>query len=484
MTSKRDVYFLGVDSGTQSTKVSMINQRGEVLLSASQPLKPMLSRQPGWVEHPDDDLWDSTKAALQELMASFTGDVSDIKGIGLCSIRCCRVFLRNNGSLAAPVMSWMDVRAYVPFEDDPAIGYTGSTSGYLTFRLTGELKDTIANSYQYQFPTDMDTWSWSEDPEVLSAFRIPRAKLLDMGLPGDILGHVSAAAARETGLPEGIPVVATANDKAVEALGSGLIEPRVALLSLGTYITSMVAGDRNLPDTDSFFTNLSSIPFRYLYESTGIRGGMWHISWFKSLFGEDLERRALETGRRAEELLEEEAAQVPAGSDGLLTVPDWLAPATQLHKKGVMIGFDQRHTRGHMYRSIMEAIAMRMKNNLDAMNRDIGVVQDKLIVCGGGSNSPLFMQIVADVFGIRTVRNEVNGAAALGAAISVAVATGTYADFAEAVGAMVHQQVEYTPDPDNHRVYTTINEGAYRELATMLEGTLGQMHRAVEAASR
>ena len=484
MTSMRDVYFVGVDSGTQSTKVSMINQRGEVLLSATQPLKPMLSRQKGWVEHPDDDLWDSTKAALKEVMASFTGDVSDIKGIGLCAIRCCRVFLKKDGSLAAPVMSWMDVRAYVPFEDDPGIGYTGSTSGYLTFRLTGELKDTIANSYQYQFPTDMDTWRWSEDPEVLSAFRIPRAKLLDMVLPGDILGHVSAAAARETGLPEGVPVVATANDKAVEALGSGLIEPRVALLSLGTYITSMVAGERNLPDGETFFTNLSCIPHRYLYESTGIRGGMWHISWFKSIIGDELERSARESGRIVEEVLEAEAAGVSAGCDGLMTVPDWLAPATQLHKKGVMIGFDQRHTRGHMYRSIMEAIAMRMKNNLDGMIRDVGTVPDKLIVCGGGSNSPLFMQIVADVFGIPTVRNRINGAAGLGAAICVAVATGVHADFAQAVAAMVQQQDEYSPIPANSKVYEAINAGAYRDLARLLEGTLEQMHDAAEAAHR
>jgi sugar (pentulose or hexulose) kinase len=479
-----DVLFIGVDNGTQSTKVSIINQRGEVLLSASQPLRPMVSRQAGWVEHPDDDLWDSTKAALQMLMASFSGDVSDIRGIGLCSIRCCRVFMNRDGSLVAPVMSWMDIRAYAPFDDDPGIGYTGSTSGYLTFHLTGELKDTIANSHPTQFPVDMNTWTWTEDPDVLSAFRIPRAKLLAMGLPGEILGRVSATAAVETGLPEGLPVVATANDKAVEALGSGLIGPGVALLSLGTYVTSMVSGDRNLPDADSFFTNLSCIPFRYLYESTGIRGGMWHISWFKNIIGEDLERRARESGHAVEELLEAEAARVPAGSAGLLTVPDWLAPASQLHKKGVMIGFDQRHTRGHMYRSIMEAIAMRMKNNLDAMSRDVGAVPEKLIVCGGGSNSPLFMQIVADVFGIRTVRNRINGAAALGAAICVAVATETYADFAEAVGAMVHQQDEYLPDPGNHRVYTTINEGAYRELATMLEGALGQMHHAEEEASR
>lgn len=480
----RDVYFIGVDSGTQSTKVSMINQRGEIRLSASQPLRPMQSRQTGWVEHPDDDLWDSMKAALKKLMASFTGDVSDLKGIGLCSIRCCRVFLKTDGSLAAPVMSWMDVRAYTPFEDDPDIGYTGSTSGYLTFRLTGELRDTIANSYQYQFPVDMLTWKWTEDPEVLAAFRIPRNKLLEMRLPGEILGRVSAAAAAETGLPEGLPVVATANDKAVEALGSGLIEPGVVLLSLGTYITAMVAGDRHLPDTENFFTNLSCIPHRYLYESTGIRGGMWHISWFKNIIGDEFEQKARESGRTVEELLEAEAARVPAGSEGLLTVPDWLAPATQLHRKGVMIGFDQRHTRGHMYRSILEAIAMRMKNNLAGMLRDVGAAPDRLIVCGGGSNSPLFMQIVADVFGLPAVRNRINGAAALGAAICVAVATGVYADFAQAVGAMVHQRDAFSPDPRNHRVYTTLNEGAYRELAAMLEGTLRHIHRVCEDANR
>jgi len=132
----------------------------------------------------------------------------------------------------------------------------------------------------------------------------------------------------------------------------------------------------------------------------------------------------------------------------------------------------------------MEAIAMRMKNNLDGMIRDTGTVPDRLIVSGGGANSPLFMQIVADVFGIRTLRNQINGAAGLGAAICVAVATGIYTDYTQAVGAMVHLRDEFSPNPKNHKIYTTINEGAYRELASMLEGTLKQMHRACEEAYR
>ena len=476
MDAKLNTYFVGIDSGSQSTKVSIINQRGDIVYSASRPLRPMINRKPGWVEHPDDDLWDSLKAASRQLMQEFTGDPSRIVGVGLCSIRCCRVFLKQDGSLAAPVMSWMDVRAYVPYEDDEGIAYTGSTSGYLTFRLTGQLKDTIANAYQYQFPVDMNSWKWSEDPAHFSSFRIPRNKLLDMGLPGDILGRVSKTAAAETGLPEGIPVVATANDKAVEALGSGLIEPDVALLSLGTYITSMVFGDRFVDATDQMFTNLSCVPHRYLYESSGIRGGMWHISWFKGIFGEELAERANQEGVVVEELLEREAAPLPAGSDGLLIVPDWLAPATQLHRKGLMIGFDQRHGRGHIYRAFMEAIAMTMKNNLDAMCRETGARPTKVIVCGGGSNSPLFMRIVADTFGTMAVRNVVNGAAGLGAAICVAVATGVYPGFEEAVRGMVRQRDEFSCDPANRESYRRINEGAYKNLPTMLEDTLKTVH--------
>jgi sugar (pentulose or hexulose) kinase len=436
----------------------------------------MIARQTGWVEHPDDDLWDSLRLASRKLMGAFKGKATDLVGIGLCSIRCCRVFLGKDGSLAAPVMSWMDVRAYETYEDEPGIGYTGSTSGYLTFRLTGQLKDTIANAYQSQFPVDMETWKWSDDPDYFSAFKIPRNKLLDPYLPGEVLGRVTGVASMETGLPEGLPVVATANDKAVEALGSGLMEPDSALLSLGTYITSMAAGRSFRPATEKLFTNLSCIPRRYLYESTGIRGGMWHISWFKGIIGTEFEEKANASGQSAEQALEQEATLVPPGSEGLLTAPDWLAPATQLHKKGVMIGFDQRHTRGHIYRSIMEGIAMRMKNNLDGMNSELGTVPKKLIVCGGGSNSNLFMQIVADVFGLVVVRNMVNGAAGLGSAICVAVATGVYRDFDEAVRHMVRPKDEFFPDKANHRIYSDINEGSFRDLTSMLEGTFKAIH--------
>lgn len=474
----RDKYIIGVDGGTQSTKVIIFNQKGEVVCSASQGLKPLISRKPGYAEHPDDDLWDSLKIVLKKVMKEFKGDVKDILGLGLCSIRCCRVFMKSDGTLAEPVMNWMDIRAYQKYEDDPNISYTCPPTGYLTYRLTGEFKDTAANAFQWQFPIDLDTWQWSEDEEYFKSFNIPREKLLELQMPGTILGYVTEDAAKETGLPVGIPVVATANDKAVEALGSGLIEPNVGLISLGTYIASMVCGSKNETSPSNYWTNLSCIPNKYLYESNGIRRGMWLISWYKSIIGEEYAAKAKSEGYSVEDYLAKEAVKVPAGSDGLLTIPDWLAPANQLYRKGVIMGFDERHTRGHIYRSLLEGIAMTLKNNYDAMIDELKIKPEKIIISGGGSNSDLYMQIFADMYGVKTVRNVINGAASLGAAICVAVATNLYDSFEEAVKNMVKQKDEFIPNEENHKIYNKINSGVYKDLPKLLESTLKTMYDA------
>ena len=136
-----------------------------------------------------------------------------------------------------------------------------------------------------------------------------------------------------------------------------------------------------------------------------------------------------------------------------MTVLDWLAPVDAMYKKGIMIGFDGRHTRGHIYRSILEAVALTMKKHLDDMTGEMGVKLDRVIITGGGSNSSLFMQIFADVFNIPAVRNEVNGAAGLGAAICAAVAAGVYGSFDEAVDNMVRIKDSFEPDAEHVEFY-------------------------------
>ena len=471
-------YIIGVDNGSQSTKVMIFNLDGEPVVSVSEPLSPMIYRKSGYVEHPDDDLWDSIKSVLKKAMSEFRGDASEIAGLGLCTIRCCRVFMKKDGTLADPVMSWMDIRAYEKYEDRCDVAYTCPTTGYITHRLTGELKDTAANAFQWQFPVDMDTWQWSADKEVFSEYNIPAEKLLTLQMPGTILGYVTDKAAGETGVLAGTAVVATASDKAVEALGSGLTESGTALISLGTYIASMVHAAENRPATASYYTNFSCIPNEYLYESGGIRRGMSHVTWLKELLGSEYAAAAEREGYSVEDYLAKDAANISPGSDGLITIPDWLAPADQLYRKGVMIGFRELHTKAHMFRSILEGIAMTLKNHYDAMLAELEIRPEKIIVSGGGSNSDLFMQIIADMYGVPAVRNKINGAVALGSAICVAVATGICGSFREAASRMVRKRDEFSPDPGNHRIYDKINEGVYKDLAALMAPALKKAYDA------
>ena len=329
-------YIIGVDNGSQSTKIMIFDFKGQVVTQASTPLRPMIHRQEGWAEHPDDDIWESIQLILRQVMEQFPYDPKQIVGLGLCSIRCCRVFMKADGTLYAPIMSWMDVRSYETFEDHPEIAYTCTTTGYITYKLTGQYVDTVANAFQWQLPVDVNTWQWSEDPAFFNSFKIPREKLMDLKMPGEILGHVSEEAAKATGLPVGLPVVATANDKAVEALGGGMLDRSLGLVSCGTYLTAMVKGTAYVKDAQSFWTNFACVPDQYLYESNGVRYGMRHVSWFKELIGSEANAQANAQGMPLEEYLDKEAEHIKVGSNGLLIIPDWLAPATELHRKDLL----------------------------------------------------------------------------------------------------------------------------------------------------
>ncbi len=465
-------YIIGVDGGSQSSKVVIYDLEGNIVCEGNEDLKPMCLPKPGVVEHPDDDLWDSIVIACKKAMACFPGDKKDIIGLGLCTIRYCRVLLKEDGTLASPAMSWMDRRVSRPYErENPMVKYVTTTTGYITHRFTGAFKDTAGN-LQGQWPMDTDTWQWSEDPEVMKHFNIPKEMLFELHMPGTIVGHVTEKAARATGIPMGIPVVATSNDKAVEALGAGSISEKTALVSLGTYIAAMVPGHENLKGSNHFWTNFASIPNEYLYESFGIRRGMWTVSWFKNLLGEDIVLKAEALGISPEEYLNREAQEVPAGSDGLMTVLDWLAPTDEPFKKGIMIGFDGRHTRAHMYRSILEAIALTMKSKVDAMCSELNIVLENIIISGGGSNSGLFMQIFADVFGLPAYRNVISGSASLGSAICVAVATGIYDDFEKASQVMVRVRDTFQANSENTELYKRMNDEVYKNITTYTDEIL------------
>ena len=154
-----------------------------------------------------------------------------------------------------------------------------TSSGYITHRLTGQLRDTAGN-YQGFWPIDTKRWAWSDQDADYARTGLAREQLFELVLPGEELGAVTPDAADATGLPQGIPVIATSNDKAVEALGSGLQHDGQVVLSLGTYVASSMIGSGLVPADENYWINFGAEPDRLLFESAGIRRGMWTVSWF------------------------------------------------------------------------------------------------------------------------------------------------------------------------------------------------------------
>jgi xylulokinase len=475
--------LLAIDNGSQSTKVTIFDARGQALASARRRLRPYDTSVPGHAVHPGDDIWDSIRETCRVAIDRFRGNPADIVAVGLCTIRFCRALLRADGSLAEPVLSWMDERVSRPYQPgNPLVRYVTTSSGYITHRLTGQFVDTAAN-YQGVWPIDQDTAAWSSDPAAYASTGIARDMLFDLVPPGGRLGEVTSGAAEATGIPAGLPVYASANDKAVEALGSGLEDDGTVLLSLGTYIAAMTIGPSSRSADDSFWANFAARPGTYLYESTGIRRGMWMIGWYRTLLEGSHGEEPPASTERLEDQLNAEASGLAPGSNGLLTLPDWLAPGNATWRRGALLGFDGSQGRAHIYRSILEGIALTMANNTAAMEQALGRRLSPVLVSGGGSHSDLMMQIVADVFDRPARRTTVNDAAGLGAAICAAVGHGIYPDWGQATAAMVSAGEEFAPDAAAAHAYQKINE-VYAGLTTFTDPLFRSMADALQGIER
>lgn len=468
-------YLLAIDGGSQSTKVSVVDENGTVHAAAQAALRPYELGPDGRAIHPDDDLWDTLARASRQALAAFAGDLGQIVAIGLCGIRFCRALVGPDGRLTEPVMSWMDARVSHPLGAiEPEVDLVTSAGGYLTVRLTGRRRDSAA-SYQGMWPIDPVARAWSSDPIDLERTGMPRRVLPDLVDPGGLLGHVTSAAADATGIPADLPVYATANDKAVEALGCGLLDPGTVLLSLGTYIAAMTVGDDPTGRDERYWVNSASVPGRYLYESGGIRRGMWTVSWLRHLVS--AAAPGLVDQAAVQEWLNDGARLVPPGCRGLLTVPDWLAPGHAPYRRGTILGLDGSHGAHELYRSILEGIALTMRGHADAMEDALGRTPERLVVSGGGSRSDLMMQVVADVFGRPVERVAVADAAGTGAAMCAAVGHGVHPGFAEAAAAMVRPGASFAPDHRAVRQYENLRrvhaqvaqhtDGLYRQLAAL-----------------
>ncbi len=499
--------ILSIDCGTQSIKAMVFDLDGQIRAKAVVAFEPYYSQKPGWAEQDPYIFWNALCRACQNLWREQGVDKSAIAGVALTTQRATVVNVGRDGRPLRPAISWLDQRktsGLAPLEGPWSwlfrlLGQTGTVdyfrseaeanwiasyeagiwaktykylllSGYLTYRLTGAFVDSVGSQVGY-IPFDYKRLKWASHwnwqwrclpikPEMLPAL-MP---------PGDLLGEISTSAAKDSGIPAGLPLVAAAADKACEAIGSGALIPSVGCLSYGTAATVSVTHKRYIEPTTLLPAYPAAVPDCHSVEVRVYRG-YWMVKWFKEQFGHPEQEMAAQEGVSTESLFEAFLEEIPPGAMGLMLQPYWTpglkSPGPEA--KGAVIGFGDVHTRAHLYRAILEGLAYALREGKERIERRSRIPMTSLRVSGGGSQSNMALQLTADIFGLPTVKPHLYETAGLGAAIDAAVGLGLYSDFQSAVHAMTHIGAVYEPDPLHQRQYDALYRQVYKKMYRRLK---------------
>lgn len=501
--SRLNDHILAIDFGTQSVRALLFDARGTLSAKARVPVR-YDSPQPGWFESDPEYLWDAMAAACRRLWESSSVPRSAVRAVTLTTQRGTMINVDSAGRPLRPAIIWLDRRRT---EGLPPIGGVWGAlfrvagmrdtiaafraeaeanwiarnepdvwrrthrflllSGFLTHRLTGRYADSIGAQVGY-IPFDFRGLRWA--PKVDWKWRIApidAAMLPELVPPAGQLGVVTHEASAATGIPEGLPVIAAAADKACEVLGAGALEPHIGALSYGTVATINTTQRRYVEPIRLIPPYPAAVPDTYSVEIQ-ISRGYWMVNWFKEEFGHPERERAaaMGDGAEAEALFDDLVRSVPPGAQGLILQPTW-APGIKVpgpEARGAVIGFSDAHGRPHLYRAILEGIAYALREATERIASRSGTRVTELRVAGGGSQSDAAMQITADVFGLPAARPHLFEASGLGAAVDAAVGLGMHPDFPTAVREMTRLGRVFEPDPRAQDMYDDLYRNVYLKM--------------------
>lgn len=363
------------------------------------------------------------------------------------------------------------------FKTQPALKNTAhihDVHSFLAKRLTGR----AVSSFGSADPTglvDIRKKCWSEALTSFAGIPVSRLpELVDTGYPA---GFLKADAAREMGLSTRVMLYAGSGDGQLAGLGAGVTQKARGFLDLGMAVSCGTITDRYEID-NSFRTLHAALPGRYCLETT-LRGGMLTLYWLiENILGEKDRPTALLR-------LEAEGSAIPATSEGLVTLPYWsgvMNPYWDDGARGAFIGLHRSHRPGHLYRSILEGIALEQRLQLEGVKQAVGRANDDLVVLGGGSRSNLWCQILADVLGHPIRRCKTADAPALGAAVLASVAHGVHPSFERATQEMTRLSTSFEPGP-NRQYYDKLYREVYRGLYLELRSRIGALAEIRELTS-
>ena len=487
-------HFLGIDSSTTGIKALLINATGDVVGTATTDL-PLSTPQPLWSEQDPADWWAGAVESIRLVLAETGLSGDDIAAVGLTGQMHGLTLLDAEGEVLRPAILWNDQRTGPQCDEirarlgksrlieltgnDALTGFTAPKilwvreheptvfakirqvllpKDYVRFKLTGEYATDRAGAAGTLL-LDVKSRDWSAP--VLEALELP-AELLPPTHEGpEVTGQISAAAAAATGLKEGTPVVGGGGDQAAQAVGVGAVEPGIIALTLGTSgVVFASTGEPFIEPEGRLHAFCHSVPGRWHLMGVMLSAA-GSLRWYRDTLAPSIDFDALLAP----------AADVPRGSEGLLFLP-YLTGERTPHPdplaRGAFAGLTIRHTQPHLTRAVIEGVAFGLRDSFELI-KGAGLAGIKQVrVSGGGARSPLWRQILADVFDSELVTVNTTEGAAYGAALLAGVGAGAWADVDAACAASVKLTGSTPPQAEGVSAYAE-SYAIYRDLYPALK---------------
>lgn len=490
---------LGLDIGTTST-VGMLIRLPDQMLGVVSRLVTLRSPRPGWAEEDPQEWWSNVCAITRELIETAGLAADELAGIGVTGMLPAVVLLDHQGELLRPSIQQSDGRCgtevgemrqerqeaefllragnginqqlvgaklrWIEKHEPEVFSRIATVFGsydYINFRLTGERAVEQNWALEAGF-TDLRTNEIADD--LLAFGHVPRGAVPRRSVSHAILGHVTAAAAQATGLPIGLPVVGGAADMIASALGAGVTNEGDVLLKFGGSVDILVATPEAMPDR-RMFLDYHLVPGLFMPNGCMSTGGSG-LNWFVETFAGGEAAAAAAAGSTVHQQLDRLAQARPAGANGVTVLPYFLGEKTPIHDpaaRGAFSGLTLSHDLGHLWRALLEAYAYAIRHHIEVLNQ-MGHRTDRLLVSDGGSNSRIWMQIVADVLQRPVRRLSGHPGSSIGAAWTAAIGSGLTKDWS-GVSRFVTQGEVIEPDPTHAEVYAR-GYRHFRDLYTRL----------------
>ncbi len=483
--SDRMSCVLGIDIGTTSTIGILVRLPDTVLGIASRPVT-LASPHPGWAEENPEQWWDNACAIIRELIAAAGIEAGAIAGIGVTGMLPAVVLLDREGRLLRPSIQQSDGRVSAEveelraeIEEDAFIRQAGNginqqlvasklrwiekhepevfsriatvfgSYDYVNWRLTGERRIEQNWALEAGF---VDIGRHELSPGLIAHAHVQAAAVPPLARSHEVIGGVSEQAARATGLMPGTPVVGGAADMIASALAAGIVQEGQVLLKFGGAFDILVATAKVAPDP-RMFLDYHLVPGLFMPNGCMSTGGSG-LNWFAANFAGGERQAAEAAGLTLHQHLDRQAAALPAGSEGVATVPYFLGEKTPLHDpfaRGTITGLSFNHTVGHVWRSLLEAYGYAARHHIEVL-RDMGHDPVRFLASDGGAGSRVWMQIVADILQAPVELLKGHPGSSLGAAWAAAVGTGAVDGWA-GISAFVRHGETLQPNRANAAVY-------------------------------